>query len=74
MEERSYPYLGVTRTTNGQEYVVFFLEKDYGVIVMSEVTGNDSLLPGSTTYDFDESRFEYLNPEVSVRLNNAPLD
>lgn len=67
-EEKKYPYLGV-RDYKGKQYVILFTEENYGVVVMSEVDDNESLLFGRTG-DFDETMFKYLPPEQCVRLSN----
>lgn len=68
MEEKKYPYLGV-REYNGQEYVIMFTDKDYGVVVMSEIEGVDALRFGYIG-EFDESLFKPLDKDRYVRLSN----
>lgn len=64
----NYPYLG-KKTYNGNEYVVMFTERNYGVVVMSEVEGNKNIRMGKIG-DFDEDAFEPLESGKCVRLSN----
>ena len=64
---KSYPYLG-RAYENEKMYVVLFLEKNYGVVVLNET--NNSQYNFGTLNEFDESKFDYLPPEECVRLSN----
>lgn len=64
----TYPFLG-KHTFKGKIYVVFFTEKDKGVVVMSEVEDNPKYAFGHYG-DFDEEPFEYLEEDICVRLKN----
>lgn len=66
--EDKYPYLGI-RNINGQDCVVFFASENYGTVVMSEVENNPEYAFGSIS-DFNEEDFEFLDPEIVVRINN----
>lgn len=68
MEEKKYPYLGVRKVLDA-EYVVMFLKKNYGVIVMSEVEDIKELSFGEVGA-FDESVFQLLEKDRCVRLSN----
>lgn len=67
MEERKYPYLGITHLGE-KAYVVFFTEPDTGVVVLNE-TESDRIKFGMYG-GFAEERFEVLPPDVCVRLQN----
>lgn len=66
-----YPYLGIFKSTvNDVSYVVFFISKGTGVIVSSNVVGNESFQVGYFSNSWNETSFEYLDPSISVKLNN----
>ena len=67
-----YPYLGA-KTIDGKNVVVFFGEKDYGQVVVSDITDQPNLVLGHIG-DFDETAFQYVDPSVVVRLNNDPTE
>ena len=68
--EESYPYLARFKDGSEQDrYVVWFLEKDYGVVVMSQ---HENVKFG-TLGDFDESMFEILGEDQVIRLSNFPI-
>lgn len=68
MEEKKYPYLG-EREYKGEKYVVLFTEKNYGVVVMSNIEEIEELKFGKFG-DFNEDLFTYLEKDVCVRLSN----
>lgn len=70
MAEKKYPYLG-RKVYKDKTFVVFFTEKDHGVIVMSDIeeSENPNLVFGRAD-DFDETMFEYLDENVFVKLSN----
>lgn len=68
VEEVKYPYLG-KREYKGHEYVVMFTDENYGVVVMSDIEGNEALQFGQMG-EFDEKMFTFLEPERCVRLSN----
>lgn len=68
MEEKKYPYLG-KRSYDNHEYVIMFIEENYGVVVMSDIEDVEALRFGKAG-DFDEKMFELLPPEQCVRLSN----
>lgn len=67
-KNRDYPYLGRKVLKEGQ-YVVMFVEENYGVVVMNEVEGNENIYFGKLG-DFAEETFELLPPTECVRLQN----
>ena len=66
--EKKYPYIG-KHTFQGKEYVVFFLKENYGVVVMTNIEGNEKYSMGYLG-EFDEEPFEVLPPDVCVRISN----
>lgn len=64
---RNYPYLGQHK--DNENVVVFFVEPDYGVVVLSNVTDNPNLAFGKLG-DFDESYFNFLSPEQQISIHN----
>lgn len=68
MEEKEYPYLGA-RDFNGKQVIIFFNEKDYGTVVLSELNDNDSFKLGRIG-DFEESFFPPLEKDKRVVLSN----
>ena len=69
MEENSiYPFLGVKYVSDEVYYVVMFNEKDMGMVVQckGQIDGISLGFYG----EFDETQFEYVNPEYDVILNN----
>ena len=66
-ENKSYPYLG-RRVFDGKQIVIFFLRKNYGVVVTSDDTVQG--LSFGTIGDFDETYYEYLDKDLCVRLSN----
>lgn len=63
----NYPYLGRKRIGDKQ-YVVMFLEEDYGLVVLNE-TKEENIIFGKLG-DFDEEQFEILPEGECVRLQN----
>lgn len=66
-EENIYPFLGI-KTIEDKNYVVFFYEKDMGVVVHAD-SGIEGIRLGLHG-EFDENQFEYLDPELQVPLHN----
>lgn len=63
-----YPYLGSKELNDGSNVVVFFTEKNKGVVVMNESKVNEYRF--GLYGDFDEDEFGFLKEGVCVRLNN----
>lgn len=62
-----YPYLGRKRVGDKQ-YVVMFVEEDYGVVVLNDTEDEDVTF--GELGEFNEELFELLPPEECVRLQN----
>ena len=67
MSKYNYPYLGRTYI-DGKQYVVFFTEEDYGVVVHDE-TENEKIKLGLNG-SFAEEKFEPLPPDVQISIHN----
>lgn len=66
--KHKYPYLG-RKMIKDKQYVVMFVEEDYGLIVMNEIEDNENIFFGKLG-DFAEETFELLPPDECVRLQN----
>lgn len=73
MEEvKKYPYLGKFTFPNNEEmaYVVLFNKPQTGMVVSSNITGNEIMEVGNYSENWDENAFTYLPNDVDIRLNN----
>lgn len=65
----TYPYLGVKEFNTDEHVVIFFTEKNKGVVVDNTTISNDSYKFGRYG-EYDEDDFDFLREGVCVRLNN----
>lgn len=63
-----YPYLGITKTDDEKSVVVFFTERDKGVVVSNET--EDERYKFGKYDEYDEDIFVYFPQNQCVRLNN----
>lgn len=66
-ENDIHPFLGV-KEINGKPFVVLFYEQDMGIVLVNETDSKDIYF--GLHGEFDENSFEFLDPEIDVRLNN----
>lgn len=70
MEERKYPYIGITSYEDDYDCkVVFFWKPRTGVVVMN-ASAKDPDIIGTATNKWNEEEFVVLPPDYIVRLNN----
>lgn len=62
-----HPFLGVKRI-NDKPYVVLFYEQDKGIVIVNETDSKEIYF--GLEGEFDENSFEFLSPEIDVRLHN----
>lgn len=69
---KNYPYLGRFSFPDNDEmgYVVLFSKPQTGMVVSSNITGNEIMVVGNYSENWDEDSFTYLPSNVDVKLNN----
>ena len=62
-----HPFLGV-KEIDGKPFVVLFYKQDEGIVLVNETDSKEIYF--GLQGEFDENSFEFLNPEIDVRLHN----
>lgn len=72
MNDKNYPYLGIFSFPHNldESYVVLFSKKSTGVIVSTTMKDNEQFRIGNYSENWNESMFSYLDPSITIKLNN----